>query len=590
MSKKNPPLRKGISALLGDIPKPGDPWPRQVIESELQYLDLSLITPDPNQPRHYYNESDMQELTDSIREKGVLSPILVRPIEDKYMIVYGERRYRASIAVQTAIATRSTIPAMVRVLTDEEALEIQIIENLQRKDVQPMEEAVAFKSLLDKKQLDIKEIALRVGKSASYVALRIQLNMLTAEFQEMLSREIIDMKTAYKLCRVSPDIQNTVFNEVTQYSPDWREDDDFEIEDIDYLLDDHNNDLSIAPFSLEDPELLNTAGACTSCKFNTANAPLLFEDMQGQICTNSACFAIKKDTSFKKDAEQIMLDPDIFPILPQYFNGADSHKRIAVFKEMNIHVLTFREYEIQHQPARSDYDEGEDETYQIAVSKFNELRNSQDIKRGFMVCGYDAGKIYFIRIKEGVIESAEKDRAGNETNPANAKIQQIKDREIRSKELDNIKVYGQVYKELPLCEDYLVDSSPLTGNTMTAALYFLYNKLSHDQQEPVRKELSLSRFHDVSVYEAMDRIKDPILLLNRLLRLAILGMRGASDVDYKRNGDAFALVKLAEDIMADKLAEILQSQDQKATERQLRVAKRIQEVKNSVDKEDPLLK
>lgn len=133
--------------------------------SELQFQQIPLkdITPDPNQPRKFYDEQSMQDLTDSVRESGVLQPILVRKkAKGKgYLLVCGERRYRASVAVQTAFKTRDTIPAVIRELSDEEALQLQIVENLQRKDVHPMEEAVGFKSFIEGKNWSFEEIAKR---------------------------------------------------------------------------------------------------------------------------------------------------------------------------------------------------------------------------------------------------------------------------------------------------------------------------------------------------------------------------------------------------------------------------------------------
>ncbi|MBK7885509.1 MAG: ParB/RepB/Spo0J family partition protein [Chitinophagaceae bacterium] len=101
----------------------------------------------------------MTELVESIKTNGVLQPILVRPKGKGYMLVCGERRYRA-----TKEAGLTEVPAVIREMTDDEALEAQIIENLQRKDVHPMEEAVAFNSLIENKKYSVIEVAARVGK------------------------------------------------------------------------------------------------------------------------------------------------------------------------------------------------------------------------------------------------------------------------------------------------------------------------------------------------------------------------------------------------------------------------------------------
>jgi ParB family chromosome partitioning protein len=109
--------------------------------TDFKTILLDDIHPDPNQPRKYYDALAMEELTQSVKEKGVLQPVLIRPNGNGYILVCGERRYRASKE-----AGLTDIPAVIRQLTDDEALELQIIENLQRKDVNPMEEGTAFQN------------------------------------------------------------------------------------------------------------------------------------------------------------------------------------------------------------------------------------------------------------------------------------------------------------------------------------------------------------------------------------------------------------------------------------------------------------
>ncbi len=118
--------------------------PAPLPASSFELISIAQIRADPNQPRKHFSEGDLQELIQSIQQHGILQPVLLRPTdsEGNYQIVCGERRYRAALASGLTV-----IPATIRTLSDEEALEIQVIENLQRKDVLPMEEAVAFKLL-----------------------------------------------------------------------------------------------------------------------------------------------------------------------------------------------------------------------------------------------------------------------------------------------------------------------------------------------------------------------------------------------------------------------------------------------------------
>ena len=146
-------------------------------------LNISEIIPDRNQPRSSFDESLLEELADSITEHGILQPIVVRPIPTGgYMIVAGERRFRAAHK-----AGLTTIPAIVKSITDQEAIEIALIENLQRDDLNPVEEAKGYKRLMEQAGLSQEEAAQKVGRSRSAVANSLRLLSLPSDVLELLS-------------------------------------------------------------------------------------------------------------------------------------------------------------------------------------------------------------------------------------------------------------------------------------------------------------------------------------------------------------------------------------------------------------------
>lgn len=150
--------------------------------ASVRTLPLADVRPNPEQPRRAFAEEALAELAESIRAQGVLQPILVRPLgDDKYEIVAGERRWRAS-----QLAGQRSIPALIREMSPEQALAIALIENLQREDLSPMEEALGFKELRDRFGLSQDEIAARVGKSRSAVANMLRLLNLPQEIQDDL--------------------------------------------------------------------------------------------------------------------------------------------------------------------------------------------------------------------------------------------------------------------------------------------------------------------------------------------------------------------------------------------------------------------
>ena len=201
--------------------------------STVQVLPLSEVRPNPEQPRQIFSEEALAELAESIRAQGVLQPILVRPTgaagEGKYEIVAGERRWRAS-----QLAGQKTIPAMVREMSAEQALAIALIENLQREDLNPMEEAAGFRELRDRFGLSQEEISARVGKSRSAVANTLRLFNLPAEVQEDLYSGRMTQGHARPLLAVdNPEVvlqlrqyildQGPSVREVESWITDWKQ-------------------------------------------------------------------------------------------------------------------------------------------------------------------------------------------------------------------------------------------------------------------------------------------------------------------------------------------------------------------------------
>ncbi|HRF28821.1 MAG TPA: ParB/RepB/Spo0J family partition protein [Candidatus Saccharibacteria bacterium] len=139
--------------------------------SDLRTIKLSEIIPDPDQPRHHFDEESLAELTASIQAHGVLQPIVVIPYKGKYQIVAGERRFRASQA-----AGKTSIPALVRTLSAQHKLELSLIENIQRRDLNPLETATAYEKLRVQFNLTLEEIGTRVGgKSVSAISNTLRL-------------------------------------------------------------------------------------------------------------------------------------------------------------------------------------------------------------------------------------------------------------------------------------------------------------------------------------------------------------------------------------------------------------------------------
>ncbi len=169
---KNRGLGKGLSALIKDTA-------RENAGETVQELAITEVRPNPGQPRQSFSEPAMEELAESVRHHGILQPILVRPVEGGFEIVAGERRYRAA-----KMANLTKIPAIVRDLDPEEVAEIALIENLQREDLNPIEEARAYRTLMDRFHLTQEDLSIKIGRSRSRIANTLRLLELPGKVQE----------------------------------------------------------------------------------------------------------------------------------------------------------------------------------------------------------------------------------------------------------------------------------------------------------------------------------------------------------------------------------------------------------------------
>lgn len=196
MSKNKRGLGKGLGALI--VQETVDVPEVKSSESVLEY-EVSKIVPNINQPRKDFSEDKLKRLADSIKEYGVVQPIVLRPLDtDQYEIVAGERRWRAS-----KIAGLKTIPAIVKEFEDDEFAEIALIENLQRENLNAIEEAIAYQYMIDEHKLTQDKLAKVVGKSRTYITNVIRLLKLDAQVQKMVRHGHISSAHGRTLLAVS---------------------------------------------------------------------------------------------------------------------------------------------------------------------------------------------------------------------------------------------------------------------------------------------------------------------------------------------------------------------------------------------------
>jgi ParB/RepB/Spo0J family partition protein len=252
----------------------------------LKMVAIADITVSATNPRKHFDEDALKELSKSVAQYGVMTPILLRPLGKAYELVCGERRYRASV-----MAGKTQIPANIRNLSDDEAFELQIIENLERKEVHPLDEAEAFRRMLDSGRYQMADIAAKLAKPETFVAQRLKLNDLIEPIKKDFFNGELTISQAVLIARMESVAQQEVYDD---YKDCGSVDGYGTMKQLIAEISNTKMEISKAKFS--------TAGIygdilpCTQCPKRTSNNATLFPDMQGEdSCMDKWCFRRKTD-------------------------------------------------------------------------------------------------------------------------------------------------------------------------------------------------------------------------------------------------------------------------------------------------------
>jgi ParB/RepB/Spo0J family partition protein len=256
--------------------------------TELQMLDPNSLIPSPHNPRKHDALKRIEELVESVTAKGVLQPVLARPVKGgKLQLVFGHRRREAAVR-----AKLESIPVMVREMTDDDAYEAAIVENADRQDVHPLDEADAFSELLSR-GYTIERISERLKKKVRYVRERLELVKLHPKARAALDEEKIHIGHALLLCRIPEKLQPDALEQfVNRYEKTTLSVEAAgELVRSSYML-----KLATAPFDRGDTALVPKAGACKDCPKRSGNQGELFADVKSpDVCTDPVCYRSKLD-------------------------------------------------------------------------------------------------------------------------------------------------------------------------------------------------------------------------------------------------------------------------------------------------------
>lgn len=329
----------------------------------MAHVAMHSITPSLTNPRKHFDPAKLQELADSIAASGVHQPILLRPLPPErlqdtlrearaqkrpapeYELVAGERRWRAC-----QLAGVAEIPAMIRPMTDAQALEAQVIENLQREDVTELEEAEGYQILMETVGINADEVGQRIGKSRSYVYGRLKILNLCEAGRQALREGKLDFSCGLYIARI-PNEQLQLKALEWSTHPDYYGERPSARAVQQHVRQNFMLQLAAAKFDTADADLCPAAGACTSCPHRTGANPDLFADVNSaDVCTNPPCYHAKEEAhalQLRERAQamgaEVITGREAKTLIPTPYSGSiDGFVRLDVASDSPIQGKTLR--------------------------------------------------------------------------------------------------------------------------------------------------------------------------------------------------------------------------------------------------------
>jgi ParB family transcriptional regulator, chromosome partitioning protein len=400
-------------------------------------LDITTVQPSADNHRKTFNDASLQELAESIREVGVLQAIAVRPhTAGGYEIIYGERRYRASL-----LAGAKTIKATIyNNITDDEAEDMSLSENLQREEVRPTEEAKAFKRLLEKGRYDMYSLVSRFGRSEKYIYTRLKLNELYQPIGGLLDNETITISVAEEISTYEPNIQKDVYEKhLKEDSRDnW----------VGYTLklfrkyfeEYYTTDLEQYKFDKTE---------CKSCVHNAANYNLFAEHNGCGHCTNRKCLDTKNAAFVAKETEKLLKSDPKLVIARPYYGGMNEtalqklDKKGHEIKELNYTVSAQSFPKAPEAPKQEQF--AQPKEYEQAVQTFEQKNEEYARKVEELNRKKEEGRIKtYVKVGQTEPELCYVEINKKETSPVT--IETLQERDKRFKQLSIEKIVADTKK------------------------------------------------------------------------------------------------------------------------------------------------
>ena len=528
-TSKKVPVKSNIS-------KSRKPKTIAVLPLEVTLIPCGDISFNPQNHRQLYSETAIQAFAGEIALHGIISPLTVRPLGEKYELVVGERRLRAALT-----AGLTHVPAIVKDYDDAEVNEIQLAENLQREDPHPLHIAHAIRLMKDSGKT-IDEVSLRLGKSTTFVYARLKLLNLIEKFQEVFLSDKITTNDAFQIASLSSAAQEEFFAE---YFEDWQSNPNFSPKNIENQLKRYRSDLRKAPFDTGDKTLLPEAGACSNCIYNSAYLQTLFPELsKDSHCTHNDCYFRKTNADFRRKLDVAVQEfrPAAF-IVPPYIS---EHITSILAEYPGISTVNWHEARYQGEPQppdREDYEDDEDMEdeddeeidcesadgrYARAMERFHELRaefleevESGEYQKGLLVeessvrpCHYTIGKDIGQPGKQTAKDV--QDAIKNKTvtpEMLQIEIERLDQRETRAKELDIKKIRTDTYENYT---SHIAEQGPnaqMTQEDILCMRLLVYESLDFQSRQRIneilnKKSENIDEKNDVSLHTALGLLSE----------------------------------------------------------------------------------
>lgn len=511
------------------------------------------------QVRTDFDKKELESLANDIKDHGVLQPIGVRASEGGiYRIIYGERRYRASI-----MAGKATIPVRIfdENFTDEEIDRIQLTENIQRVNLNPIELAEGMRNLIEK--FGEKETAHLLSRSIYDVRRSMVLLNLIPAFRKLLLSNKINQNAAFALARLPQDAQKYLWTE--------HKDEDLDSDDWMGWAGNYTTTLDKTLFPLE---LVAGLGSCVGCQFNSASAILFPEEKkQPAVCSNPDCFHTKRLTSLTEKIKEFSEDPTkiiiiasgtVHPQIKDLLEGIECYKLYEQLEAITKPVKpSAKEFETEHEFERATL------KYEAQLETFNKKVDKGIYLEGLIVTGSYAGQVNYYQIRKS--KAIEAKTNAPEAPQIDFEVQRLETRANRGKELDIEKIARNIHDNIIPSIDYASQVDPFTAEENKAILLAMYTSLQGKFQHD---------FLQIFGYKTLDELWcENKLDLEKMRKAQRLFVLGHINKVFIHSACLAAIQAIATKYDPQGVQDILNAQAEVAAKRESRIQQKIATLK-----------